>query len=85
MAFVWGSVDLISRRISSSDFAMKVDSMPGGLRRRPLIMSSMERWKRESINEGPAIQSILQFLLLLCMNTCSRDTNWPAPKSLFRS
>lgn len=56
---------------------MKVDSVPGGVRRRPLIRSSIERWKRESINEGPAIDSILRFLPLckiLCMQTCSRHT-----------
>lgn len=57
MDLVWGSVDLISRRISSSDLAMKEDSVPGGVRRRDLIRSLIERWKRESINEGPVIDS----------------------------
>lgn len=48
------SVDLISRRISSTDLEMKEDSLPGVWRRSPFIKSSRERWKRESISEGPA-------------------------------
>lgn len=50
------SVDLISRRISSTDLEMKaVVSAPGRWRRRPLIRSSRVRWNRETINEGPDI------------------------------
>lgn len=37
---------------------MKVDSVPGGVRRRPLIMSSMECWNRDSMSEGTAIDRI---------------------------
>lgn len=52
---VWGSVDLISRRISSRDLVRKVGLDSGGMRRRDLIRSSRERWKRESIRDGPPL------------------------------
>lgn len=61
MVLVCGSVDLISRRISSMDFERKVEdsgvlaAVPAGRlwRRRPLIKSSKDRWNKESISEGP--------------------------------
>lgn len=61
------SVDLISRRISSMDLERKVEDSvaPVGrlCRRRPLIKSSNERWKRESISEGPDIGLIQSYRL----------------------
>lgn len=55
---VWGSVDLISRRMSSIDLEMKDDSVRRW-RRMDLMRSSRVRWKRLSMmeeDEEPAIR-----------------------------
>jgi hypothetical protein len=56
---VCGSVDLISRRISSIDLEMKDDSVRSW-RRMDLMRSSRVRWKRLSMieeDEEPAIEA----------------------------
>jgi len=53
---VCGSVDLISRRISSIDLEMKDDSVRSW-RRMDLMRSSRVRWKRLSMIEEPAIEA----------------------------
>ncbi|WCJ21934.1 hypothetical protein M5689_004044 [Euphorbia peplus] len=57
MDLMWVSVDLISRRISSTVREMKRVSLDCWLRR-DLIMSSKERWKRVSIKDGEAIGEV---------------------------